>query len=213
MTNDLQPIPAAAIRYLQLFLLLCLASVISVVSPMSKAKQPTVIRSAVSPDFIDGLHSKYLHYIANAMNMQLNITPLSVARRLRALEHGELDLLVGLQKSENNTAGIVFIEPAYQIQASTFFIRKTDAKRLNNYQDLSTLRIAITDQVSYFDKFDNDQQLAKVTVDSLEQKIKLLVNRRVDAFIHNKDSTAATLKSLALQEASNRSELSARRSA
>lgn len=156
------------------------------------------IRSAVSPDFLDGLHGKYLHYIAKKMNMKLDIKPLSFARRLRALKKGELDLLVGLQIPQRQSTRIIYIEPPYQELASTVFMRVQEAEQVNKYQDLKDLRIAITEKVTYFDQFDNDRKLSKVTVDSLQQKIHLLTMQRVDAFIHNKDSTQATLKSMGL---------------
>ena len=156
------------------------------------------IRSAVSPDFLDGLHSKYLHYIAKKMNMKLDIKPLSFARRLRALKHGELDLLVGLQIPQRQSTRLIYIEPPYQELASTVFMRAQEAEQVTEYQDLRDLRIAITEKVTYFDEFDNDRKLSKVTVDSLQRKIHLLTMQRVDAFIHNKDSTQATLKAMGL---------------
>lgn len=156
------------------------------------------IRSAVSPDFLDGLHSKYLHYIAKKMDMKLDIKPLSFARRLRALKNGDLDLLVGLQIPQQRSTRLIYIEPPYQELASTIFMRVQEAEQVNEYQDLNDLRIAITEKVTYFDQFDNDRKLSKIAVDSLQQKIHLLTMQRVDAFIHNKDSTQATLKAMEL---------------
>ncbi|WP_448551752.1 substrate-binding periplasmic protein [Thalassotalea montiporae] len=164
------------------------------------AHEKLVLRSAVSPDFIDGLHAKYLNYIAENLMMKIDIKPLSFSRRLRALQNGELDILVGLQDSAEQQENLIYIDPPYQILASTFFVRAPEKSSLTNYQDLTSKRIAITAQVAYFDEFDNDESLAKVKVDSLEQKIKLLINHRVDTFIHNYDSTLVNLKILALSD-------------
>jgi len=170
------------------------------VSTTIHAHEHLMIRSAVATDFPDGLHSKYLTYIANALEMPLQITPMSFSRRLRALRQGELDILVGLQDKHLQQEGLIFIRPAYQILASTFFVRHDELARLSQYQDLGSMRIAVTPKVSYFSEFDQDRQLAKVAVDSLQQKIKLLVNGRVDTFIHNKDSTIVSLKIMGLTQ-------------
>lgn len=158
------------------------------------------LRGAVSVGFENGLHSKYLQYVADKMDMSLSISPLSFSRRLRALQQGELDLLVGLQNVQQQKEKIIYIEPPYQSLASTFFVRVNEQEELIQYSDLLGLKIAITPKVSYFSTFDQDKNLAKVKVDSLQQKIKLLVNKRVDAFIHNKDSTEVTLKILGMKE-------------
>lgn len=158
-----------------------------------QASEPLVIRSAVATDFPNGLHSKYIGFIADAMDMPVQIAPMSFSRRLRALQAGELDILAGLQNKEP-LEDIIYIQPAYQVLASTFFVRSADISKLNQYRDLQSKRIAVTADVSYFSQFDQDKQLAKVVVDSLQQKIKLLVNNRVDTFVHNKDSTQVSLK-------------------
>lgn len=156
--------------------------------------QPTSIQSAVSVGFEDGLHNKYLRYVAERLNVPIAIHSLSFSRRLRALQLGELDILVGLQSAHQQSGEIIFIEPEYQTLASTFFIRADEPKALKNFDDLLNLNIAVTPKVTYFSEFDQSTLLTKVEVGSLQQKIKLLVNGRVDAFIHNKDSTMASLK-------------------
>ncbi|REL25886.1 ABC transporter substrate-binding protein [Thalassotalea euphylliae] len=166
----------------------------------ASADEKLVLRSAVSPDFIDGLHAKYLNYIAENLMMDIDIKPLSFSRRLRALQKGELDILVGLQDAAEQQENLIYIDPPYQVLASTFFVRAPEKSALTNYQDLAAKRIAITAQVAYFDEFDNDDSLAKVVVDSLEQKIKLLINHRVDTFIHNYESTLVNLKLSALSD-------------
>ena len=169
-------------------------------SAPTKAAESLELRSSVSVGFENGLHSKYLQYVADKLAMPLKVTPLSLSRRLRALKKGELDLVVGLQKVEQQQEGLIYIEPPYQTLASTFFVRAKETGRLTQFEDLTGLKIAITPKVSYFSEFDKDTSLTKVEVDSLQQKIKLLVNKRVDAFIHNKDSTEVSLKIMELTE-------------
>lgn len=177
-----------------------LAIVLLFSSVQAQANEPIELRSSVSVGFENGLHSKYLKYVADKLGMSLNITPLSFSRRLRALKSGELDLIVGLQNVKQQQNGIIYLDPPYQTLASTFFVRANETERLTKFEDLTRLKIAITPKVSYFADFDGDTGVTKVEVDSLQQKIKLLVKRRVDAFIHNKDSTEVSLKIMDLSE-------------
>ena len=176
-----------------------IALLLLVFSSLLLADTRFAIRSAVSPEFPEGLHYKYLRYIAETMDMSLDVVPMSFSRRVRALREGELDLLVGLQGvGEHQQKDIIYIYPHYQELSSAFFVRTNEKHKLNRYQDLTSFNIAVTSKVSYFDDFDHDNALAKVVVDSLQQKVKLLVNGRVDTFIHNRDSTEAILKALGL---------------
>lgn len=164
------------------------------VFPVNAEKGGMSIQSAVSVGFEHGLHNKYLRYIAERLHVPIEIHSLSFSRRLRALQLGELDILVGLQSAHQQASELVFIEPEYQTLASTFFIRANESVVLRDFDDLLDLKIAVTPKVTYFSAFDQSSSLTKVEVGSLQQKIKLLVNGRVDAFIHNKDSTMASLQ-------------------
>lgn len=166
----------------------------------AKGQEQEQLRSAVAVGFEHGLHSKYLAYIAAKLEMELVLQPLSLSRRLRALQAGHIDLLVGLQNRAAQPEDLIFISPAYQTLASTFFVRTDDANRVNDFTALTRLKIAVTPNISYFSKFDQASNITKVEVDSLQQKIKLLVNNRVDAFIHNRDSTAVNLKLMDLTQ-------------
>ena len=56
-----------------------------------------IIKAAVAEGFIDGLHSKYLKYIADKLSLPISTTTIPFARRLKEIELGRLDIIVGLQ--------------------------------------------------------------------------------------------------------------------
>jgi hypothetical protein len=46
------------------------------------ASEPIVIRAAVAKEFKDGLHSRYLKYIATKLGMEIEVTVMPLARRI-----------------------------------------------------------------------------------------------------------------------------------
>lgn len=171
--------------------LLTLAGLISFCCTVH-AKQP--IRSSVSPGFLDGLHAKHLRYIADQLDMPIDIQPLSYARRLKALEQGQLDLMVGVATATEQHYDIVLLRPAYS-QSTHHFFSKTNVK-LDKFSDLRGKRIGITANTGYFKSFLKEDEVALVEVSGLDAKIKLLLADRIDAFSHPRLSTQSKLLQL-----------------
>ena len=92
------------------------------VSSSSNAQE--LIRSSVSKEFMNGLQVKYLKNIAKHMNMEIEILPMPFARRIKELRQGNLDLLVGLQREDDEQDEVVYIAPSYETLRHTFFVRK-----------------------------------------------------------------------------------------
>ena len=55
-----------------------------------------VLRSAVSTNFPDGLHTQYLTYFADKLHVPSEIGTMPYARRLRSIDNGTLDIMVGV---------------------------------------------------------------------------------------------------------------------
>lgn len=162
----------------------------------SSSYSSTVIRSSVSPEFIDGLQHKYLKYLALNLGMELHIEPIPFARRLRSLENGDLDIMVGLQLEARSNSNLIFLKPSYEKLGYAFFVLGQNKNSLNNYDDLKGLVIGVTINTSYFERFNHDKFLKKIQVTTIEQKIKLLRLGRIDTFIHYRDSTLRRLKEM-----------------
>jgi ABC-type amino acid transport substrate-binding protein len=79
------------------------------------------IHAAVAEGFIDGLHSKYLEYIADKLSMPISITTIPFARRIKEIEIGRLDIIVGLQQTEERKDKFVYIYPSYESLSYRFF--------------------------------------------------------------------------------------------
>lgn len=123
-----------------------------------------------------------------------------LARRLKQIENGQLDLLVAVIKRPQNNHGLIYLQPAYEQLASHFFILVQNQQQLKQLSDLQQLVIGTTTNARYFQQFQEQNNLSKVEVTSLSQKIMLLQKGRIDTFLHYKQSTLPLLASMGLQE-------------
>ena len=108
-----------------------------------------ILRSSVSPEFIDGLHYKYLRFLATELNAELVITPMPFARRVQALRNGELDVMVGIQYGHANKDDIVYLQPAYEELSHNYFVLNERQDNLISSASLHGLIMAVTINASY----------------------------------------------------------------
>lgn len=157
-------------------------------------------RTAVSPEFPQGLHRKYLEFIARGLQIDFRFQLLPYARRIADLQSGKLDLLVGIQHGYQSGLGMIILKPQYEDLTHMVFINKDQAQDWAATDNLADKVIAVTIKPgSFSEQYSADEPLA-VQVTTLKQKIQLLLRRRVDAFIHFKDSTNRTLRHLNLEQ-------------
>ncbi|MDN4502609.1 transporter substrate-binding domain-containing protein [Alteromonadaceae bacterium BrNp21-10] len=157
-----------------------------------------ILYSSVSPEFPDGLHAKYLRYIAEKMDMQLDLFPMPFARRVLALQNGKIDIMVGMQRENSSNDDIIYIFPSYEKLRHTLFVLKSNNTRLTNFEDLTKLKIGVTIHAKYYRYFQERGDLSFIAVSSLRQKIELLLKGRTDTFIHYQESTLPLLRELKL---------------
>lgn len=160
--------------------------------------QAKVIRASVSPEFPNGLHAKYLRYIASKMEMKLDIIPMPFGRRLKELEKGKLDLAVGLQRRSDDNDFAVYLYPSYEKLRHSLFVPTDKEVELNQFSDLKQLSIGVTTHAKYYGFLLQPHNLTTVGVPTLRQKIQLLLKGRIDTFIHFQESTLPTLEKLGL---------------
>ncbi|WP_100642655.1 substrate-binding periplasmic protein [Alteromonas facilis] len=156
------------------------------------------ILSSVSPEFPNGLHAKYLDYIAKEAKCELDIFPMPFARRVASLRSGEINLMVGI-KSLHKEVGFEFLQPSYETLQSTYFVRAADFSKYTTKDSFRQANAALT--------IDNESMLTRaqdlfsaiVTVSNLEQKIRLLQIGRVDTFVHFESSAQYMIHQMGLQ--------------
>jgi ABC-type amino acid transport substrate-binding protein len=153
-----------------------------------------VIRAAVAEEFREGLHSKYLKYFADKLNVTLELTTMPFARRVAQIKSGELDLIVGIQKTEARQDEFIYIMPHYELLSYRIFALKKDQNKIKSYQDLAGKYVGVNRYAKYFKAFDEDDSINKFKASGVIQNIELLLRNRIDAFIHYEQSTLPLLE-------------------
>lgn len=162
-------------------------------------ENPVVVKSAVGEKFLNGLQAKYLKYIAKQLNARLELEGMPFSRRIKAMRSGEIDFMVGIQRTEKYQDEFVYIMPAYESLSYRFFALKESQQKISAYEDLHGLSIGINPYSRYFKKFDEDKSLIKVDVPNLRNTVQLLLKKRVDVLIHYEESMLPLLASLNLE--------------
>ncbi|NMP32723.1 amino acid ABC transporter substrate-binding protein [Thalassotalea sp. M1531] len=133
---------------------------------------------------LQGIDIEIINSLADKLALQLNYVSCSFKRCLAMLKSGEVDLVPGLFKTPEREMYATFLEPAYLTDPpKVFYVNASKLYTINQYSDLSNLVIGIREGVSYFEQFDNDNQLTKVEASHESRLIKLLIKNRIDAFI------------------------------
>ena len=158
------------------------------------------IRSSVSPEFRNGLQEKYLQYLADKLSMDLKIYPMPYSRRIRALKKGEIDIMVGISSSLQESNEIYKLSPAYEQIQSQYFVRNEDASNFSKEEDLQQLVVGMTiNKQETYKKLEQEHE-ETVYVSTLEQKVELLVLGRIDAFLHFKQSAQRLIEQKGLKD-------------
>lgn len=153
----------------------------------------TVIRAAVADELKDGLHSKYLQYFADQLNVTLELTTMPLARRLEQIKSGELDIIVGIQKTAAREDEFTYIMPYYERLTYRIFALQKNENNIKSYQDLVGKYIGINRYAKYFKAFDENDAIYKFKATGVIQNIEMLLRERIDAFIHYEQSALTLL--------------------
>jgi len=163
------------------------------------ASEPKIIRAAVAAEFKNGLHTQYLKYIADQLGMEISITTVPFARRIREVKKGNLDIIVGLHYSDERASELIYIFPAYEKLSFRLFSLNDNANAIKNYDDLTGQVIGVVRGAKYYSPFEQDKSLNKYPLQNLNGGINMLLRKRIDLFVHYEESTIATLKSRKLE--------------
>lgn len=180
-------------RQLCCFLVFCTLSA-------TVSAQPFI--GSVSPEFPNGVHARYLQYLATQLEIKMVISPMPLARRIKELEKGNIDIIV---LSYRDNSQLIFVEPPYNSIDVHLFVREQDKDKINNYTQLSESVIGHSISSKIFPEFDQGDPSKKVAVSSLKQKILLLQQQRIDGFFHVYLSTKSRLEKMGLQAEITRS--------
>lgn len=120
------------------------------------------------------------------LNTPIEITrPYPWKRVLRNSKYGDVDIIIGVQKSAERMQYLDFVEPAFTSTAHTVFFKKDKKNVIKSKEDLKRFREGITLGSTLDEKFTNFM-MTHLTLDrvaTVEQNYLKLMAGRVDYFI------------------------------
>ena len=207
---EIQPVQDAMLqlsRYLSLFnrallsgALLLIPSVTLSVSAEETVASTMTIKSSVAKEFRNGLHEKYLKYLAEKLDMELDITPMPFPRRLKSLRNGTIDIMVGVKHTHIEHDDFAFLKPSYESLRNAYFVRSTDKDKLKSREDMEKLTIGITSDEKEQLNIISEDGLSYVTLITLKQKIEMLMKGRIDMFTHFEFSALDQIQEMGLEK-------------
>lgn len=137
----------------------------------------------IKDDKYTGIDFDLLREVAKRMDRKLVLKQHPWSRGLTNMKQGHVDLMSGLAKTEQRALFLDYTSDSYFKCSTVFYVRKGDAKLIENYEDLKNQRVGFVAGSAYFTRFDTDESLAKYSVTSEEQLIKMLVYNRFKVII------------------------------
>lgn len=131
-----------------------------------------------------GMDIELLRMLAEKTGCRLKFVDLPFKRGLKMLEHGEVDIMVGVHRRPEREVYLHFLQPAYKNESSkAFFVLKGREHIIKKYEDLRKMKVGTGLGVRYFPRFDQDTHIQKYPLNTGEQHIKMLLAERIDTFI------------------------------
>jgi len=157
----------------------------------------------LDPPYVEYKNNQYrgedidlLITLAKKSNMQIEYIRCPIARCLYLVKKGAADMVMQLKKTPERLENLIFLSPATFTQEFplNFYINYLSTNKIRNYEDLKGLKVGVIRGVSYFDKFDKDENLLKIKVNNRDQLVGMLKKGRIDTFLDRDDAILPILK-------------------
>lgn len=117
-------------------------------------------------------------------------------RALELLRSGEVDLMCGLAWSAERELYIHYLSPSYHCVQPVFYARRDSGIRVSRYDDLAGRRIGQSSSTVYFEPYNSDISLVKITLPSEPQILQMLSLRRIDLAVGTEPNISWDIKRL-----------------
>lgn len=147
--------------------------------------KPWILNSA---DKIEGVYPAIIVEIAEELNLQVELMEYPLKRCETMMEHGEVDIIIGIKDTVQRKKYIEFLKTPYRSSsAKVFYMRSGERNRLNRFDDLYKIRVGTKLGNKYYPDFDDNKHINKEYVNSEEQNFSKLLVNRIDAVIIPED--------------------------
>lgn len=132
--------------------------------------------------------------LASGIEQSKRLAP--YARAINALAHGDADLSYLIRSSDRDAE----VEHAGHLFYFGSVVQARKGVELTSYEDLKGLRIGVLQSIRLSPRFDEEDELQKVTVRNYENMLAMLAGGRLDAVSGNSLSLAYLQEQMQLQD-------------
>lgn len=136
----------------------------------------------ISEGSFSGAYFDLVKQVAYSMNVTIEFQEQPFKRALLSMKSGKADLMLGPNRTSEREGFLIYTNATLGSASKAFYTANPEI-RINDYNDLSGLRIVVTNGSVYFNRFDEDASLTKYVVTNYKQGIKMVALGRADALI------------------------------
>ena len=143
---------------------------------------PFMIGAANESEPVLGIDVDIVNEIARRLDCDIHYVRAPWIRCLDLLKTGRADLLSSAFQTPERQEYMTYLsEPFLRSLPIAFYFRKRSGFSINRYEDLYQFSsVGVLKGASYFERFDRDSKVAKVSVTSQDQLFPMLVSGRLD---------------------------------
>lgn len=167
-----------------------LAIALVVVLATSLQARPLTVATDVWPPFrmekdgqLYGYDIDVLTEVSKRSGLTFNVEKVPWARALRSLEHGGADLMVGLAYTQERDRYVDYLHFVYKSCRPSFYGKASTTEQISAYSDLYQFRIGYVRDSAYFARFDQDNELFKVSTAREEQLLLMASAGNIELLI------------------------------
>ena len=131
----------------------------------------------------DGIDFQIIRRIGDELGLELEIQYHPWARALAMLRSGQADIMTGVAYSPERDEYLRYVPTAYAAVRPVFYTRTGMAASLRSYDDLAGKTIGQSASSVYFEPYDSDATLGKLSLQYEEQVLRMLALGRIDVAV------------------------------
>lgn len=157
---------------------------------------PFRISDDASPSGFRGIDIDIADKIAEAIGCTIEIRHHPWARALEQMKSGQADLITGVAYTEERAAFLHYIPVAYSEVRPVFITSKSKASTISTYADLHGPSIGYSLNSVYFEPFDSDPRINRVSFSTEAQLLKVMALERIDVIVGTDPNISYEIKRL-----------------
>lgn len=136
--------------------------------------------SVVNKDSYSGRDVELIHLLSLKLGVNIQFAACEWIRCLELAKAGKVDVLTSVSYAPERETYLHFIQPAYSVGSIVFWVRKGEANRLTQYNDLLTLNVGKEKAARLYKRVDENPNIRIYESPNYQVLLKMLASNRLD---------------------------------